>query len=120
MAVDITASLHIEGVSDVSGSISPLDFTFTLTNQKYLQRLEVKLLPSDENVQVTIPPIGTQSLIFIHNDLPVTFRVNEEAVDHVLPVNGGMLLVGGPTTTDLFFDGSGSPEARVFIMLVGA
>jgi hypothetical protein len=118
MAVDISATVAITGKSDKTGPINR-SFTLTTTGLKVKQEIEVKILPGDLDKVVPMPPLTSQSLLFVQSDLPCSFKKNLEAVVHDLSANGMFLEAGGVLTTQLLFTGSGVPEATVYIFLAG-
>ena len=120
MSVDVTARVLIEGASTLSGSIPLKEYIAQLLTQPRVQRIETEVLPADVDLEVAIPQPGTQTLLFVFTDLPVSLKLNGiGATPFTLPTNGCLLVIGGPDTTSIFFTGSGSPKANVVIMYVG-
>lgn len=120
MSVDVTARVTIEGISTLSGTIPVKEFLNQLLAQPRVQRIETEVLPGDTDLEVAIPQPGTQKLLFVFTDLPVSMKLNNiGATPFTLPTNGCFLVIGGPDTDSIFFTGSGVPKANVVVMYVG-
>lgn len=118
MALDISLTGSLNGLSALAGQLGPASFAYTLTAATQFQVKEIPIAPADEDVVVALPTVGAQKLFYLKTTGDVSVIVNAEPAK-TLKAGGVLIYCGGPNVTSLTFDGNGTTPATIYVFLVG-
>lgn len=119
MALDITLSGSISGLSTVGGNVGPSNFSYALDDETQFFTQEILVSAAAAGLAVALPSVGTQKLFYLKTDRDVDVTLNAEP-KKTLNAGGIIAICGVPAVTDLTFDGNGSMDAQVFVVVAGS
>lgn len=118
MPADITLSGNVQGISTIGGNLGPASFSYALNDAANTHTQEVPVPLGASAQTVTVPDVGTQRLFYLKTTQDVTVTVNAEPAG-LVRAGGVLIRCGMANVTSLSFDGNGSVDAVVFIVVVG-
>ena len=113
---------------DVSGSvgkatIGPFQSVYELVNESAgTGPLEFKVPPAagPGDVKATLPPMAVQKLLFMCSDEDVTYELNRDGTQRLLPGGGFVVFPGDPVVSSLTFGNvAGARTATVTLIQIG-
>lgn len=118
MALDITLTGSLNGLSGLAGQLGPASFSYALNGASQFQVKELQIPPNAVGMVVNLPSVGTQRLFYLKTTEDVSVVVNAEPAK-ALKKDGVLIYCGGPNVDSLTFDGNSLTTATVYVFIVG-